>query len=145
MEIKSTAFSPNGRIPEEFTCMGKNINPELAFIDPPVDAKSLALVMDDPDAPSGTFTHWVIYNIPPEVKMIPENTTPPGLQAKNGRDENRYTGPCPPNGEHRYFFKLYALDKILPNTIETKEQLQEAMSGHILDDAELMGLFSKTY
>ncbi len=145
MEIKSTAFSPNGRIPEDFTCMGENINPELAFVDPPVNTKSLALVMDDPDAPSGTFTHWVVYNIPPEVKMIPQNSTPPGIQAKNGRDENRYTGPCPPNGEHRYFFKLYALDVLLPNTIETKEQLQEAMSGHILDDAELMGLFSKTY
>jgi Raf kinase inhibitor-like YbhB/YbcL family protein len=144
MEITSIAFSPNSKIPEEYTCLGANINPELAFIDVPLHAKSLALIMDDPDAPNGTFTHWIVYNIPPDVKIIPENTAPPGVQGKNGAGENKYMGPCPPKGEHRYYFKLYALDLMLPaDSISTKEELQSAMSGHILEDAELMGTFSK--
>ncbi len=144
MEIKSTAFSNDLIIPQEYTCVGENISPELGFIDVPVNAKSLVLIMDDPDAPSGTFTHWVVYNIPPEIKIITKGSKPPGVVAKNSAGENRYMGPCPPNGEHRYYFKLYALDMMFPtDSIETKEQLQEAMKGHIIEDTELMGRFSK--
>jgi Raf kinase inhibitor-like YbhB/YbcL family protein len=145
MQIVSTAFTNNSKIPEEYTCVGKNINPPLGFIDVPTDAKSLALIMDDPDAPNGTFTHWVIYNIPPDVQMVEEASIPPGMVAKNSAGENQYMGPCPPSGEHRYYFKLYALGTILSVTdINSKEQLQEAMKGHIIEDSELMGLFSKS-
>lgn len=145
MQISSTAFTNNGTIPEKFTCLGQNINPQLEFSGFPVDTKSLALIMDDPDAPRGTFTHWVVYNIPPDVTEIHEAARNiPGIQAKNGTGENEYTGPCPPSGVHRYYFKIYALDRMLPaDYIDDKSQLQTAMVGRILDQAEIMARFGK--
>ena len=143
MKISSTAFVENNLIPEKFTCKGKNINPDLNFQQIPPIAKSLSLIMDDPDAPSGTFIHWVVYNIPPETSGISEGSTPPGIQGKNSAGENKYIGPCPPSGTHRYFFKLYALDTTLPATIQSKDDLTKAMVGHILIETELIGKFAK--
>ncbi len=143
MKISSTAFVENNLIPEKFTCKGKNINPDLNFQQIPPIAKSLSLIMDDPDAPSGTFIHWVVYNMPPETSGISEGSTPPGIQGKNSAGENKYIGPCPPSGTHRYFFKLYALDTTLPATIQSKDDLTKAMVGHILIETELIGKFAK--
>ncbi|MBX4186690.1 MAG: YbhB/YbcL family Raf kinase inhibitor-like protein [Candidatus Doudnabacteria bacterium] len=145
MQISSTAFTNNGNIPDKFTCIGQNINPELEFSGAPADTQTLALIMDDPDAPSGTFTHWVVFNIKPSVNKIPEGAgIVPGTTAKNSAGLKSYTGPCPPSGVHRYYFKLYALDTILPaDEIIDKAHLQQAMSGHIIDQAELMGKFTK--
>lgn len=123
-------------IPEKYTCKGENINPELRFEDIPANAKSLALVMHDPDAPRpGGFTHWVVYNMPPTTKGIPENSKPPGVEAKNDADRSGYIGPCPPSGIHRYYFKLYALDAMLQENFD--------IQGHVIEKAELMGKFSK--
>lgn len=142
MKIISIAFTDGDNIPEKYTCKGENINPELQFDDVPTEAKALVLIMDDPDAPRGTFTHWLVYNMPPETRVIPENSAPPGMQATNGAGENKYIGPCPPSGIHRYYFKLYALSRMLPNEIQTKEDLMNAMKGNILEEAELMGKFA---
>ena len=144
MKILSAAFLDGQLIPEKYTCKGENINPELIFEDVPVATKSLSLIMDDPDAPSGTFTHWVIFNMPPETKTIPEKSNPPGMVAKNGTGQNIYTGPCPPSGTHRYYFKLYALDAVLPaDHVGNKDELMTLMQGHTLEEAELMGKYSK--
>ncbi len=145
MQITSTAFTNNGDIPARHTCTGENINPELEFSGVPSDSKSLALIVDDPDA-AGTFTHWVVFNIKPDVKSIRQAAaTVPGVQAKNSAGSQKYTGPCPPSGIHRYYFKLYALDSMLPaDDIIDKRRLQSAMTGHILDTAEIMGKFGKT-
>ena len=144
MKITSLAFSQGQSIPAKYTCKGENINPELVFEQIPPEAKSLALIMDDPDAPGATFTHWVVYNMPPETMRLAENSNPPGVQAKNSADENKYIGPCPPSGTHRYFFKLYALDAMLSaSKISTKEDLLSATQGHILEETELMGKFTK--
>ncbi len=145
MQISSTAFTNNGTIPEKFTCDGLNINPSLQFSGFPPDTKSLALIMDDPDATNGNFTHWVVYNIPVEVTEIDEGArNVPGIQAKNSAGDNEYVGPCPPSGVHRYYFKIYALDRMLPaDYIEDKGQLVTAMHGRILDQAEVMARFGK--
>lgn len=146
MRISSNAFTNTGEIPARFTCSGENINPEIEFSGIPTDTGSLVLIMDDPDAPNGTFTHWVVFNIKPTVKSIPEAaTTVPGVQAKNSAGTNTYVGPCPPSGVHRYYFKLYALDKVIPiDEVIDKSHLQKAMTGHILETAEFMGKFGKT-
>lgn len=144
MKLTSNAFSNNGDIPMLYTCEGRNVSPQLEISGVVKDAGSLVLIVDDPDASNGTFTHWIVYNIKPNVKVIPEGGPIPGLQAKNSAGENKYTGPCPPSGIHRYYFKLYALDTMLnEEDIINKTYLQQAMNKHILDSTELMGKYTK--
>ena len=143
MKIQSTAFKEGGLIPVKYTCKGQGLNPDLDFSGVPPGTKSLAMIMDDPDAPMGTFVHWVVYNMPPQTTMIRGNSKPPGIQAKNGAGTNKYIGPCPPSGTHRYYFKVYALDIMLPaNSILAKADLVRAMQGHIIEQAQLMAKFS---
>jgi Raf kinase inhibitor-like YbhB/YbcL family protein len=145
MKISSPAFENNSKIPEKYTCDGENINPPLKIEGVPKEAKSLVLSVDDPDAPMGTFLHWLVWNIPPETNFIEENSLPEGaVQGKNDFGKENYGGPCPPFGTHRYFFKLYALDKILnlPTGSNLKE-VEKEMEGHILDKAQLIGLYQK--
>lgn len=142
MQITSPVFKNNEYIPAKYTCEGEDINPALVISDIPKEAKSLALIMDDPDAPIGVWVHWVVFDIP-VVSGIEENSLPGKLGITNsGRRE--YHGPCPPSGTHRYFFKIYALDTQL-NLKEgiSKGQLEKAMQGHILAKAELIGLYKR--
>ena len=150
LSISSTAFAPGNPIPVDYSCKGRNISPALAWAGAPAGTASFALIVDDPDAPSGTFVHWVIYNIPSASKGLPEAvatapTLPDGtLQGRNGAGSQHYEGPCPPSGTHRYFFKLYALDaKLDLKAGATAVQLLQAMQSHILAQGELMGTFSK--
>lgn len=149
MKLISHAFREGEIIPSIYTCEGKNINPPLEFEDVPKNAKSLVLPMDDPDVPKfvredGMYDHWVIFDIPPETKEIKENSKPPGIEGKNTSGKNGYIGPCPPDREHRYFFKLFALDKMLNLSKDsTKSQVEQAMEGHILKKCQLMGLYEK--
>lgn len=146
MKLTSIAFEENQTIPSKYTCEGKNISPPLTITNVSAHAKSLVLIVDDPDAPGGTWVHWLLWNILAIPGEIPENTVPtsavPGL---NDFHTNRYGGPCPPRGKpHRYLFKLYALDitlKLPPNT--AKAALEKAMNGHILDHAELVGIYQR--
>ena len=143
MQITSPAFEYNERIPEKFTCDGDNFNPTLEIEDVPEDAQSLVLIVDDPDAPMGTWVHWVVFNIPPETGFIAENSVP-GTLGINDFKKLDYGGPCPPSGTHRYFFRVYALD-IKLNLAEgaTKSDVERHMKGHVLDEAELMGTYSR--
>jgi Raf kinase inhibitor-like YbhB/YbcL family protein len=143
MKITSPEFGHNQLIPKKFTCQGEDINPALVIEGVPGDAKSLALIVDDPDAPMGTWVHWLIFDIPVTTTRIEENSVPGKLGRNDFRREN-YGGPCPPSGTHRYFFKIYALDTLL-NLEEgiKKSALEKAMQGHILDKAELIGLYKK--
>lgn len=140
--IKSPAFAANDFIPSKYTCTGENINPELTIDEVPPGTRTLALIVDDPDAPNGTFDHWVMWNIPP-ADRIRENSAP-GVQGKNGKKETGYTGPCPPNGTHHYHFKIYALDISLDlDRNSDKKALLAAMNKHILASGELVGVFKK--
>ena len=143
--ITSPAFENNGLIPEQYTCEGRNVNPPLFIGNMPPATKSLALLVDDPDAPMGTWVHWVVWNIPPAAKEIRENSLPSG--AKQGLNDfkiNAYRGPCPPSGTHRYFFKLYALDTLLNLPLDaTKTDLEKAMSGHVMKRSEIIGLYKR--
>lgn len=142
LSVSSAAFRHEGKIPIEFTCEGAGTNPPLDIEDIPAGTKSLALIMDDPDAPKGTFVHWVVWNIRPQPKIIANSD--PGETGKNSLGENRYTGPCPPSGTHRYFFKVYALDtRLTLGTNADKKKLEEAVSGHVLAYGELMGMYSR--
>lgn len=150
MEIKSLAFSHMGNIPSIYTCDGKDISPPISWSGLPDGTKTLALISDDPDAPMGTWVHWVIYNIPASWNGLPEGfpaveETKEGIrQGLNDFRKIGYGGPCPPSGTHRYFFKLYALDTELPlKPGATKMELLRAMKGHILASAELIGLYSR--
>jgi Raf kinase inhibitor-like YbhB/YbcL family protein len=145
MTITSPAFAPNGTIPSKYTCDGDNVNPPLHIDEIPPGTKSLALIVDDPDAPKGTWTHWIVWNINPRTPEIAENTVPRESYAgKNTWHRNSYGGPCPPSGTHRYFFKLFALDTVLPLAGNaTREQLEEAMEGHVLARAELVGTYGR--
>lgn len=121
-----------------------DISPELRIEGVPGNAKSLALIMDDPDAPIGTFVHWVVWNIPPETKTLKEGQSPPGNQGMTDFRKRDYGGPCPPSGIHRYYFKLYALDTLLNiNSSSIKHDVELAMEGHIIDKVELIGLFKR--
>ncbi len=145
MTITSPAFSHMGMIPARFTCDGADVNPPLVVENIPEGTKTLALIVDDPDAPVGTWVHWVMWNIPANVTAIEENSVPEGaVQGRNDWGKNEYGGPCPPSGTHRYFFKLYALDTELdlPEG-STKKALEDAMSGHLLGKAELIGLYRR--
>ncbi len=146
MEIKSPSFPANGFIPEVFSCRGNDTNPPLALENVPKDAKSLALIIDDPDAPAGTWVHWVMWNIHPDIGRIEANSVPRGaVQGVNSWGKRSYGGPCPPSGTHHYHFKLYALDtekfSLAPGS--GKKELEAAMKGHILAHSEIIGLFSK--
>ena len=145
MNISSQAFGHKQLIPVKYTCEGANASPPLMFSGMPGNTASLALIMDDPDAPSGTYTHWVVYNMTRLVTGIPENGMPPsGMQGANSAGRARYDGPCPPSGTHRYVFHLYALDKPLQlQPGASRQTLEAAMRGHILDRAELTGLYQK--
>lgn len=150
MEMKSTAFVHEAMIPVQYTCDGRNVSPPLQWSKAPADTNSFALICDDPDAPAGTWVHWVIFNIPATVNNLPENVPQdkeiPGL-GKNGKNSDRsfgYDGPAPPSGTHRYYFKLYALDAMLnlkPGA--TKEELLKAMKGHVLAEAQIMGKYGR--
>jgi Raf kinase inhibitor-like YbhB/YbcL family protein len=142
LTVKSPAFEHNKPIPKKYGCNGDNINPPLTIEGTPKETKALALTVDDPDAPKGTFDHWVVWNIPPQTTKIQENTAP-GTEGLNGTRQNGYTGPCPSSGTHRYFFKVYALDTQLGlNPNSTKKELEAAIEGHVLAKGELIGLFS---
>ena len=153
LKLNSSAFGPQEIIPIRYTCEGKDISPPLAWTGVPNGTRSLALIVDDPDAPDPaapkmTWVHWVLYNLPPDAIALPEavKTLPPGTcQGVNDWKRAGYGGPCPPRGRHRYFHKLYALDTELPDLGRpTKAQLEEAMRGHILDSAELVGTYQKS-
>ncbi|MFI5324227.1 MAG: YbhB/YbcL family Raf kinase inhibitor-like protein [Thermodesulfobacteriota bacterium] len=145
MRLTSLDFEDGGVIPREMTCDGKDVSPELMIEGVPEGTKSLALIMDDLDTPRGTFVHWLAWNIPADTTRIEHGKEPKGTQGTIGFGGKGYRGPCPPSGTHRYFFKLYALDK----EIELKEgsrkvSLEEAMEGHILEKAELMGTYQRS-
>jgi len=142
MKLTSPEFANNSSIPSRFTCKGENINPALEIHDVPTGTQSLALIMDDPDAPMGTWVHWVVFDIP-VISKIDENSIP-GKQGRNNFGRKDYGGPCPPSGTHRYFFKLYALDKMLGLAEDiSKGALEKATQAHILEKAELIGLYKK--
>jgi Raf kinase inhibitor-like YbhB/YbcL family protein len=144
LEITSDAFKNNELIPKTYTCDGENMSPSIKIENLPFNAVSIALIMDDPDAPSGTWVHWVAWNIP-VTNEIPLNGIPQGTkQGLNDFGNHNYGGPCPPSGEHRYFFKVYALDASLDIDEDSKKaDLEEAMEGHILTKGELIGLYEK--
>jgi Raf kinase inhibitor-like YbhB/YbcL family protein len=145
LKISSPAFRHNEHIPAKYTCDGTDVNPALAIENAPAGAKSLALIVDDPDAPAGTWVHWVVWNIGPETREIKEHTVPSGAsQGMTDFRKRSYGGPCPPSGTHRYFFKLYALDTVLNiGADSTKATVERAMQGHILTKAELIGLYKR--
>lgn len=145
LAISSPAFKQNEHIPSKYTCDGADVNPPLAFAGVPPEAKALALIVDDPDAPRGTWVHWVVWNIDPKTREIKENSAPPGAkQGINDFGNNVYNGPCPPPGTHRYFFKLYALDTMLDLGLNTrKAALESAMKGHVTARAEFYGLYKR--
>ena len=148
LEIISSAFSESATIPRVYTCDGANVNPPLSFLNIPANTVSLALTMDDPDVPKtlvpdGIFDHWVVFNIPPTTTAI-EASKIFGTEGSNGAGKLGYTGPCPPNGEHRYFFKLYALDKQLElNRGASKKEILDALKNHVIAIAQLMGRYNR--
>lgn len=152
MKLTSTAFANGAAIPRKYTCEGDDVAPPLAWSDAPPRAASLALIVDDPDAPDPaaptmTWVHWVLYDISPSATGVAEGGKPLPKGAREGLNDwnrTRYGGPCPPIGRHRYFFKLYALDTTLPKLNRpTKSDLERAMQGHVLASAELMGTYQK--
>lgn len=144
LSVTSPAFDNNGNIPAEYTCDGDNFSPELRIGNLPNETKSLALIMEDPDAPYGTFVHWVMWNIPP--KEIIEKNTRLGVQGKNSKQETRYCGPCPTFGKpHHYHFKVFALDDELELVFKAdKDDLMKEMEGHILGAGDLIGFYKKS-
>ncbi len=145
MKIISSAFQHNQSIPSKYTCDGENVNPPLSFSDIPENAKSLVLIVDDPDAPTGTFVHWTVFNISPSVQNVNEHSVPQGgVEGMTDFGKPGYGGACPPTGTHRYFFKLYALDAILNlSSTADKKAIEQAMQGRILASAELIGLYKR--
>ncbi len=145
MKLNSSVFADSGAIPAHYTCDGGDVNPPLRIENVPGEARSLALVVDDPDAPVGMWVHWVVWNIDPKTREIGENSVPAGAgQGKNDWRRNSYGGPCPPSGAHRYFFKLYALDTTLNlGAGTTKADLEKAMRGHVLAQAQLIGIYKR--
>ncbi|MGZ8194090.1 MAG: YbhB/YbcL family Raf kinase inhibitor-like protein [Methylosarcina sp.] len=154
LTLKSFAFEHQNAIPKQFTCDDANFSPQLSWANVPSNAKSLVLIMDDPDAPAPVlpfmrWVHWLLYNIPPTTSGLPQNVSsrdlPKGtLEGKNDWKETGFKGPCPPIGRHRYFFKLYALDTVLPDLhLPDSAVLEKAMDGHILDRAELIGVYQR--
>jgi Raf kinase inhibitor-like YbhB/YbcL family protein len=153
LTLTSSAFKPGDKIPSKYTCEGADVSPPLAFGGVPEGTKSLAFLMDDPDAPDPkapkrVWAHWLVYNLPPDSQGLPEDASRTGLPkgavtGLSDRKQAAYHGPCPPIGRHRYFHKLYALDITLPPKALTKAELEAAMKGHILAQAELMATYQK--
>ena len=145
LQLVSPAFKHNEFIPEKYTCDGKDINPPLLIENIPSGTKSMALIVDDPDAPAGTWVHWVVWNISPDTKEMKESSVPEGAQqGVNDFRKKEYGGPCPPSGTHRYFFKLYALDTMLNlGSKAKKSDVEQAMKGHILEKTELIGRYRR--
>jgi hypothetical protein len=151
MELKTTSFAPGDFIPKRFTCDAANVSPALAWTDPPTGTQSFAIIEDDPDAPSGTFVHWLVYNLPADYRGLPEalprndQMAGGGRQGTNDFSRTGYGGPCPPPGKpHRYFIRLYALDaKLDLRPAARRQELEAAMKGHILAQAELMGRYQR--
>ncbi len=149
MQLTSPAFEVGGKIPSEYTCDGRNINPELQISGVPKNAQALVLIMDDPDVPDYVrkdkmWVHWIVFNIPPTQTQIAKDSQPTGIPGINTGGELKYQGPCPPDREHRYFFKLYALDAPLnlPRGA-TKAEIEQAMNNHIVARTELMGKYER--
>jgi Raf kinase inhibitor-like YbhB/YbcL family protein len=150
IKITSTAFTEGSMIPKRYTCDAEDVSPDLAWTGVPEGAQSLAFICDDPDAPMGTWVHWVLFNLPPDISELHAEIPPEKILKNNARHgkndfgKSGYGGPCPPSGTHRYFFKLYALDTIIDlESGITKAQLLEAMEGHILDEGQLMGRYKR--
>jgi Raf kinase inhibitor-like YbhB/YbcL family protein len=150
MKITSLAFADGEMIPKKYTCDSDNVSPALAWSDAPAGVKSFALIMDDPDAPAGTWVHWVLFNLPAALGSLPEAVSPQrtlpagGVQGTSSFRRVGYGGPCPPSGTHRYFFKLYALDGPLSLTsAASANDVQAAMKSHILAEAQLMGRYKR--
>lgn len=149
LSISSPAFVPMGGIPARYTCEGKDMSPPLSFAHVSNATQSLALIVDDPDAPGTGWVHWVVYNIPPDVSGTGEGAGSPiagALEGNNSWKRGAYGGPCPPTGRHRYFFRLYALDTLLPDLYyPTKAELERAIQGHIIEQATLIGTYRKRH
>ena len=154
MKVTSSAFQQGGSIPSQYTCEGKDVSPPLSWSGAGSNAKTFALIVDDPDAPDPAkpqrvYVHWVVYNIPAGTSSLPENASKTGMpkgavQGKNDWGKPEYGGPCPPIGRHRYFFKLYALDTELTGLkAATKADIERAVKGHVVDSGELMGTYQK--
>lgn len=149
MKLSSPAFENGGTIPARYTCDGRNICPPLTISGVPADAKSLVLIMDDPDVPKtiradGMWDHWIVFDMPAQIREIKEGIEPEGTHGMGTGGNMDYFGPCPPDREHRYFFKLYALDTRLDLPQQsTKQQVENAMSGHVLEKSELMGRYQR--
>ena len=150
LEVTSSAFEEAGMIPSQYTCDGQNVSPPIAWRGVPAGSVTIALICDDPDAPTGTWVHWVAYDLPSSVDELPEGVplgealTGGGKQGRNSSRETGYSGPCPPGGTHRYYFKVYALDSemgLKPGA--TKKELLKAMEGHILGQGQLMGRYER--
>ncbi|HOD35003.1 MAG TPA: YbhB/YbcL family Raf kinase inhibitor-like protein [Syntrophales bacterium] len=150
MKVTSGAFDNGAMIPAKYTCDGDDVSPPLAWSPGPGETKSYALICDDPDAPGGTWVHWVVYNVPAGITELPEDVPPDrkltsgAIQGVNDFRKIGYGGPCPPGGTHRYFFRVYALGIILPlGPGATKEQVLKAMKGHVLAEGQIMGKYSR--
>lgn len=152
LSLSSPAFSENGLIPAKYTCDGENINPALRISGVPETAASLVLIMDDPDIPSAVktktgidvFDHWLIFNLSPQTGEISEHMEPAGMEGANGAGKRGYAGPCPPDREHRYFFKLYALGITLPLPEgASRKEVEAAMAGHVIESTELVGRYNR--
>ncbi len=144
MKLRSKDFEHEGMIPSHFTCDGADISPQLEWIDPPRETKSFALIVDDPDAPVGTWVHWLVCDIPRKVVIIPQNSLPRNArQVKNDFGKVEYGGPCPPSGTHRYFFKLYALGVEKLEGVDNKKSFYQKVEEHKIDEAVLMGKYKR--
>ena len=144
MKITSSAFHGGGDIPSKFTCDASDTSPPLQITGIPSEAKSLVLIADDPDAPGGLFTHWLVWNIPPQTSSIAEGIAPKGVQGANDFGKSGYRGPCPPPGRHRYSFKIFALDRELELRSGAKRsQVDAAMKGHVIAQGELVGRYGR--
>jgi len=144
IKVTSSAFQEGGNIPSKFTCDGSDASPPLQIADVPSGAKSLVLIVDDPDAPGGLFTHWLAWNIPPQTGSIAEGSAPKGVQGANDFGKSGYRGPCPPPGTHRYSFKVFALNRELELRSGAKRsQVDAAMKGHVVGQGELIGRYAR--
>jgi Raf kinase inhibitor-like YbhB/YbcL family protein len=144
MKITSSAFQDGGNIPSKFTCDGSDTSPPMQITGVPAEAKTLVLIADDPDAPGGLFTHWLVWNIPPQTNSIAEASAPKGVHGTNDFGKSGYGGPCPPSGKHRYSFKVFALDRELALPSGAKRgQVDAAMKGHVIAQGELMGRYAR--
>ncbi len=145
MRIYSDVFEERQHIPKKYSCDGEGVNPPLRISNIPNEAKSLVLIVDDPDAPGQTFVHWLVWNIPGDINYIEENSVPEGsLEGLNDGGKIGYFPPCPPEGTHRYFFRIYALDKMLDIEVGAeRNKVEQIIDDHIIDQAELIGLYSR--